>query len=300
MLLSGNELKRLGKLFRNGTASDEDRERLEDYRDDFDGALISAAIDVQQVLQRLNLPAVLGGRLKRTKSVIRKLVRPENHGMDLSRMDDIAGVRIIVQDIVNQDKLTEVLSGYKKCLKCKDLRAPDREYRAVHLTWKEAHGRVEVQLRTLVQQLWANESESFGEAVKEGGGPTEIREYLKVMAKGCLLLESGKALAPDFEASEVFGSRAPFTASYPRLCHKFSKATAETIEDGQTYLVVYDNDTNMLTQDFIYSPHQRAEAVKAYRNLSKRLDPARFEVILLNSFQPDALAVTHPRFYPEG
>ena len=39
----------------------------------------------------------IAGKLKRTSSSIRKLQRPQNKGMDLTRMSDIAGTRVILK-----------------------------------------------------------------------------------------------------------------------------------------------------------------------------------------------------------
>ena len=52
---------------------------------------------------------ILSGRLKRNKSIIRKLIREPN--MDLSRMSDIAGLRIIVKDIESQLQLSSVVES---------------------------------------------------------------------------------------------------------------------------------------------------------------------------------------------
>jgi hypothetical protein len=138
------------------------------------------------------LPALLGCRLKRTDSIVRKLVRERS--MDLVRMDDLIGFRILVADPAAQRTVIERVTGALPVTKRRDYldRPTASGYRGVHLIVRqyltfpesvtEATFSYEVQIRTVWQHLWATTSESFGEQVKEGGGTDAQRAYLSALS----------------------------------------------------------------------------------------------------------------------
>src|SRR5262249_47175883 len=156
------------KRLRDGTETPEDITLLEDYRTTFDPLLIETSAKVDCALARSGLPFVLSGRSKRTKSIIRKLQRLQNAGMDLSRMGDIVGIRVIIDSIKNQDAAIALLSRELVTKDVYDYRKQDRGYRSVHVLTRHEEKLLEIQIRTLPQHLWAIESEAFGEQVKEG------------------------------------------------------------------------------------------------------------------------------------
>ena len=120
---------------------------------------------------------LISARLKRLKSIYRKIVR--NQGFDVSRMDDIIGFRVICRNLADATALAE---GVRRNLDAgiKDYLAGDHftdtGYRAIHgivkfrQTLGEASVRVsfEIQIRTWYQHLWACWCEGKGEQAKEG------------------------------------------------------------------------------------------------------------------------------------
>jgi len=91
---SGAQLKALGKRLRDGTCTDVDFAVLEELRQELDTVLVATAGEVRTKLN--GFPVVMAGRSKRTRSIVRKLRRPANSGMDLSRMEDLIGLRVVV------------------------------------------------------------------------------------------------------------------------------------------------------------------------------------------------------------
>ena len=156
----------------------------------------------------LTLPILSGvntrvaGRLKRLPSIVRKMGR--NSVVDLAQLVDLVGLRIICESLQDADRVCAALSDLEHHKKTINYVAEPREsgYRSRHCilkieqTWPAtseiASFEVEVQVRTWWQHLWAQVSEGFGEQVKEGGGSTKIRSYLK---------ELGSALAEVEEAN---------------------------------------------------------------------------------------------------
>lgn len=185
LLNSNRSIAAAGERFREYKEVPGDRDLLLAYR-------LFLAGDVAAVFGELRdrmagIPGLSSCRVKRLDSIVRKLRR--QHAMDLVRMDDIIGFRMIVPSLSLQDELLARFVDGGTPPRVKDSRdEPRLGYRAIHLIFRRelqlpgakatSMYPYEVQLRTYYQHLWSSTSESFGELVKEGGGGTDIRSYL--------------------------------------------------------------------------------------------------------------------------
>ncbi len=113
--------------------------------------------------------------------------------MRLTQMQDIAGCRVVVSDIASQSRIIGVLERMFEVTIIDRRARPSYGYRAVHVVAKSDGLPVEVQVRTDLQHVWAELSEkladTFGIALKYGGGPVSIRKTL----------DDYSALIADFE-----------------------------------------------------------------------------------------------------
>lgn len=123
-------------------------------------------------IRRINKKALVAQRLKRTPSILAKLKRSQ---IKLSRMQDIAGLRAIVDDM---SAVGELVESYKKSrfrhelVKISDYIQWPKEsgYRSVHLVYRYKSDKapyynglfVEIQLRTKKQHAWATAVETAG------------------------------------------------------------------------------------------------------------------------------------------
>jgi putative GTP pyrophosphokinase len=102
--------------------------------------------------------------------------------MRLSQMQDVAGCRIVVKDTLAQDDLVSQLARLVPTVTIDRRERPSYGYRAVHVIAKLSQHPVEIQVRTLLQHLWAELSEKysdrFGVDTKYGGGDKAIRSAL--------------------------------------------------------------------------------------------------------------------------
>lgn len=95
-MVSRSQVRRAGeRLRRDETPSDADRRIYADYRDTFEEPLH----EVGETIRRFVADAPTQSRLKRFETVVEKLRRGTS---DLSRLEDIAGCRVILPTMVEQ------------------------------------------------------------------------------------------------------------------------------------------------------------------------------------------------------
>ena len=178
--LSRRQIDRLGDRLREHATPD-DRALLYEYRESFFETLMAVNFD----LGRLGIGRYDGGRLKRPESVIAKLQRDTR--IRLSRMQDLAGCRLVADDKAQQDEIYERLQTDFDIYRAYDIReTPHSGYRAVHIVVRHDGRFVEVQVRTPAQRHWARLSEqatSHDPAVKYGGGDAVIRQALDELSE---------------------------------------------------------------------------------------------------------------------
>ena len=174
-VMSKGEIDRLGGRLR-GIRTVEDEELYANYRDSF----LSVQLVVMYDLGRLGLGRADGGRLKRLESVIAKLQRDTR--MRLSRMQDIAGCRLVTDTKAEQDEIYTRLQEDFDIYRAYDTRErPHSGYRAVHVVVRRDDKFIEVQVRTRNQREWALLSElatAHNPSIKYGGGDDAIRQAL--------------------------------------------------------------------------------------------------------------------------
>ncbi|WP_179188489.1 hypothetical protein [Hydrogenophaga sp. IBVHS2] len=293
MTLSGKQIQKLGKRLKEADASAEDLALLDEFRREFDDRLLAISGDVSSAVHSAGIRYLLAGRAKRTKSIIRKLRRQANRDMDLSRMDDIVGLRVIVLDPVSQQDAIDVIRrANKEVREPFDYRhLPAGRYRAVHLVLGEPSRRVEVQVRTLAQHLWADACERFGERAKEGDPTDDEQGYLDKLGAFCVGIDGGSVDGP--AASDFLGR-------YRVLHSGFTTPQAQG-EQMHSYVVTYNTLTDQLVrcEKFPSTSEGRREALDFYKYQVSHLLDTEFDVLVLNSSSEAALRVTHPRYFPE-
>lgn len=112
--------------------------------------------------------AVVSYRLKRMTSILKKLRRPTSN-FKLGELDDIGGCRLIVRSVDEVYRAVAVLNEELGEGKVKDyIKSPRSSgYRSYHVIYHIPEGdisyRIEVQIRTHLQHLWATGVEAVGE-----------------------------------------------------------------------------------------------------------------------------------------
>ncbi len=174
--LTKTQIDKLGDRLRKGNIEEADLRLLDLYRRSFNDAY---EIVVGSIRKELALEPT-GRRAKSTTSISDKLRR---ESIRLTQIQDIAGCRLIVSDIANQESVVQSLNGLFEHTTIVDRRQqPSHGYRAVHVIASCHDKMIEIQVRTSLQQIWAELSEKYSDvrdpAIKYGGGDETIQGIL--------------------------------------------------------------------------------------------------------------------------
>jgi hypothetical protein len=130
-------------------------------------------------------PLIVAQRLKRFDRILSKLHRFPS--MRLAQMEDVAGCRAV---LINPAEVTAVAQRIKRKWDVREVSdyredgKPGTGYRGLHVIVERRGRLVEIQLRTAEQHYWAEvverTSSSTGFALKDGEGPAELLEYLRL------------------------------------------------------------------------------------------------------------------------
>lgn len=217
---SKTRLKRVGQALAAGTATADDERLYREFLRTCDDALAK----VTARLAQSGLTAVV--RVKTRDTMVDKLRRQPS--LALSTMDDVAGCRLVLDgDRDTQDRtveqVRELFNRDGASAEVKDRRAfPSYGYRAVHVLVRLDDVRIEVQVRTQLQHLWAELSEKFadrvGRHVRYGGRPPTrgsakhldcFRRWLRTSTRR--LSAEADACRPSDDARPTNGDQGPHT-----------------------------------------------------------------------------------------
>lgn len=187
MELTKSRIDRLGDRLKKGAITEDDLRLLDQYRRSFSEAY---EFVVETIRRELKL-APTGRPAKSTTSISDKLRR---ESIRLTQIQDIAGCRLIVADVANQDAVVTSLKGLFENATAIDRRAkPSHGYRAVHVVVNSSGKLIEIQVRTELQHLWAELSEKLSDiedpAIKYGGGKEEIQTILTALSSTVVFME---------------------------------------------------------------------------------------------------------------
>lgn len=174
--LTKTQVDRLGDRLRKGSPGESDLRLLDQYRRTYGEAYKYV---VRTIREQLGL-APTGRPAKSTSSLIEKLQR---ESIRLSQVQDIAGCRIVVSVVAEQEKVLSSLRNIFPKITVVDRRVkPSYGYRAVHVIVEISEKLIEIQVRSFLQHLWAEFSEKLSDvadpAIKYGGGAETFRKPL--------------------------------------------------------------------------------------------------------------------------
>ena len=140
-------------------------------------------------------------RLKRRQTIINKLSREPT--MEVTQFHDIGGVRALLPSLDHIQIVRRRLQKTWTIVKTRDYIAKPKTsgYRALHLVVRRSGYAIEVQLRTSLQDAWANQVEDDGRQIglglKFGAGTTVINDYYVTMSDVFASLDKSEPISDE-------------------------------------------------------------------------------------------------------
>ena len=201
MIYSHSEIDRVGEIIRHERFDDDyyDAVKVLNNWREAHGAILDKFFDKCVKLSRkIDKDIIVAQRLKRLPTIIDKLNRLDD--MRLHRMQDIAGVRLIVKDMDELDVVAKKIRKWKDFERSKNYidNPKTTGYRGMHFIFKSEGYYVEIQLRTQLQHLWATSVETTdifrGTSMKTRGDDTYWNEFFLSVSSAFAYVEDSIVL----------------------------------------------------------------------------------------------------------
>ena len=263
--------------------------------------------------------AITAQRIKRLASIDLKLTRFKT--MTLGQMQDVGGCRAILETIDQVDNLVELYKrgDLKHTLYEIDdyiLEPKDSGYRGIHLKWKylsdkskKYNGlRIEMQLRSRLQHVWATAVETVGTllsmSLKSSQGDEDWQRFFALMSCAFAIRE-GTDLIPNCPTG--WGNLRKEIRAYAKKLDVLSKlkmyagsldiVTRSLDRGGHYYLMELDTG-NLNVTTTVYKANQSQLANVAYikKEEASRNRPG-FEVVLVSVDSLKSLRSAYPNYF---
>ena len=258
-------------------------------------------------------------RLKRLPSISKKLEL--NAGMQLARMQDIGGLRAVVDTVAQVRKLHGIycdgslmheLVGVADYIE----QPKDSGYRSLHLIYRyknaaapEYNGlSLELQLRTRLQHAWAPAVETIGsflnQALKSSEGPAEWLDYFKVVSSAFALMEKCPVgvLHAHLPAAEVYARCIDLgeKLDVKRKLNAFAvaaNAISSSTAGGNFHLIVLDAVERTVSVSS-FGKRRLEEANAAYAEAERRAsEHPDMQTVLVATSSVEALRRAFPNYF---
>ncbi|MDP2984806.1 MAG: RelA/SpoT domain-containing protein [Candidatus Latescibacter sp.] len=203
------EVNKAGDIFRDTTSSDESllwaADVLGNWRAIHNYPINTFQATLRHKLKTIDNKSLVAQRLKRIPSIVEKLRRFTD--MQLARMQDIGGLRAVVDNLIQVQKLYENYKStpfqHKLISERNYIDSPKISgYRSIHLVYRYNNKTVtdynglliELQIRTRQQHAWATAVETMGiflnYALKSSEGPDEWLTFFSLTGSAFAHLEN--------------------------------------------------------------------------------------------------------------
>lgn len=274
--------------------------------------------------QSIETDAIVVQRLKRMKSIEKKLRNSKLKGSetDLSRMQDIGGCRVIFHqlssvyslintlDSLNPNRFTHVRLEPVDYIKNPKLSG----YRGVHLIYKfnssrrdEYNGmRIEIQIRTYLQHLWATTVETT-EAItktslKASIGPYEWLRFFSLMSSiFCIVEDCPTVPETPSDFADILNEIRSLDYKFHiydqlKAYHTFVSSIENSNVDRADYYLVITDYENSVISITLYGEDELQIATDRYNELEQKQE-AGSNVVLIATSSMEALKKAYPNYF---
>lgn len=272
--------------------------------------------------QKVDKQCIFATRIKRLDSITKKLMKHEE--MKLSQMQDIGGLRCIMQSCENVYRLLDVYQERKlshELAKVNDyIQSPKPDgYRSIHLIYRYQGGgrttlydnlKLEIQIRSVLQHAWATAVETVGiftkQALKSSEGDENWLRFFALASSVMAAQENGapvpgvpievkerdlelRHLAEKLNVREVLNTYQSMLRALEKHSTKDAKFFLLSLEPEEKRIAA----RGFLTRDSITANQQ-------YTELEKRLaDKPGAQAVLVKVDSVSALKRAYPNYFAD-
>ena len=263
--------------------------------------------------------SLVATRLKRLPSISKKL--EINPGMQLARMQDVGGLRAVVDTVAQVRKLQEIYCDGSFAHQLVDtddyINSPKESgYRSLHLIYKYKNTSVpaydslslELQIRTRLQHAWATAVETIGaflnQALKSSEGPAEWLDYFKVVSSAFALTEKCPVgtIHTDLTPSDIYKKCVELGAALDvkRKLNAFAvaaNAISSSSTGGNYHLIVLDAVERTVSVSS-FGKRRLDEANAAYADAERKAaQHPDMQTVLVATSSVESLRRAFPNFF---
>ncbi len=263
---------------------------------------------------------IVAQRLKRAPTIVDKLRRYPD--MQLARMQDIGGIRAILNSIKSARKLEKIFKKSRfdhELLSSKDyIEEPKISgYRGIHLVYKYKNSRapeydgllIELQIRTKLQHTWATTVETMGtflgQALKSSQGNKKWLNFFSLSSAAFAYIEK-TASVPGFEGkskSYIFKAVKEAEKDLNVLTKMDGFAAAANLihnkkGKGSYYHLIILNSLARRVQIMSFAKEKLRLATQEYAKAEKRIAKGeKIEAVLVSAGPLNSLRRAYPNYF---
>jgi ppGpp synthetase/RelA/SpoT-type nucleotidyltranferase len=332
------QINAAGRVLINPDSTDEQKDAammvLDNWRASHSYPMHVFQMTLRDKARNVDSNSLTAQRLKRVPAIIHKLKR-RYHGhrpsMKLYQIQDIAGCRAVLPNIILAQKLCNdyYLKGSLKHKRVgfKDYIAEPKEdgYRSIHIIYEyksdknkqEFNGlRVEVQIRSKLQHLWATAIETVDfftrQAIKSSEGEKEWVDFFRLVSSAFAKLEGCPCVpnTPDDETElysqinkmekelNVMAKMAGWSSAMMFFNEKIK--TKNKTKNVQFFLLELDIVGHKLSIR-PYRKEQEQKAINDYSELEKRQSGRKdYDVVLVGVDKANDLQKAYPNYFVDS
>ncbi len=246
-------------------------------------------------------------RLKRLPTILDKIQRYPD--MRLSRMQDIAGVRVITKNMVMVRSIQEALHAHE-LRTCRDyiIKPKSTGYRSCHLVFERDNLLVEIQLRTRLQHLWATSVETMdmylGTSLKTSvASDTYWQEFFALVSSAFAYFEE-QPMLPQYQGysiSDICKLLQELVEKYGLFSQiqtcAFTKVTVEQAKKtpGAYYATMSLNLPDRIAIVECFKEDEYTTAVKTYEALERDFSDNNNVLVAVNDIKK--LQAAYPNYF---
>lgn len=271
-------------------------------------------------LRKNNTNAIVVQRLKRLDSIIGKLERFPD--MDLYRMEDLGGCRVIVDSIKDVYSTVEKYKNSRirhQLIRKRDYIQNPKEsgYRSYHMVYKfhsdtketyNQNMRLEIQFRTQLQHMWATALETMGvytkTALKASMGNKDVLRFFVLVSSVFAKMENTPICPNTIDDYNLLIKEIKEIDNRLNIISRLSalsvtiKYTNEKYSKGKCYYLLQLNYNKKLLRVNKFSTNQIELATTVYDKIEALNDP-NMDAVLVSATSLDTLKAAYPNYFTD-